>query len=152
MNNCINVQEAFNSIYKFNDIAGKFNNVKPEDIDLQLSLQFEELTESITAFEEENVNELLDGAIDTFVIASGMLQLLQAAGFKVDEALNKVVENNLSKYPAKFDVKDLPVGWNVDYNNDYKVFVIKDGNGKIRKPPYFIPVDLFGLSVYNFFS
>lgn len=146
------VSAAEYATYKFNSISNNFSGDITDGIDLQLSLVFEELTETIGAFEEENELELLDGAVDTFVTVCGLLQRLQHAGFDVNKALQKVTDNNLTKFPKTIPVKvQYPTGWTTQYNKKYQCHVIKDENGKTRKPHGFAPVDLFDCVPFTLF-
>ena len=59
--------------------------------------------------------ELLDGAVDVFVVVSGLLQKLQHFGFDVEKALLRVPENNMSKFlwlfHHKIQIGMLHRGW-----------------------------------------
>jgi len=154
MNNNVEqyIDESYSSIKKFNDIAGNLENVTPELISNQLSYIFEELTETIDAFESGNDIELLDGSVDVWVTAAGLLQKLESAGYNVQEAMWRVDCNNMSKYPPAdnpwYDL--LPEGTTAELNAKYNRVVFKDGNGKVRKPRNFVPVYLSGLEVKGF--
>lgn len=146
------VQQAYEAVEKFNNIADNLANVDNESVNLQLSLIFEELSETIAAFENKDCVELLDGAVDIFVTTCGLLQKLSSAGFNVNAALKAVCDNNLSKFPK--------VGFPVRYDEafsavlkeEHQVYVIKDSNGKIRKPSDFVPVNLLEFTPDNFFT
>lgn len=144
--------DAFASIYDFNKIGGVFNKPADEMVDLYNSLSFEELSEGIAAFESENAVECLDAAVDEFVIIVGKLQILNAAGFKVGEAIRRVNENNHSKYIPKGQFVKYNSDFHTEYNEEYGVSVIKDCNGKIRKPANFQAVDLSDLVPTSFFK
>jgi NTP pyrophosphatase (non-canonical NTP hydrolase) len=147
------IGKAFEAVYQFNEIAGVFQSDSKEAIDLYLSLTFEELSESITAFENSDPKELLDGAADVFVTVAGLLQVMQKAGFNVQEALKRVTDNNLQKFPKTIPLgMQRPAGWVISWNNQYGVHVIKDEKGKVRKPVPFYPVDLSGLYPVDFFK
>ena len=170
MNKQINsdvIAAAFDSVFEFNDISKQFDKEKVTGVDLQLDLIWEEFQETLTAMDEglsESRNkdlkeceiELLDGAVDVFVVVSGLLQKLQNAGFDVETALLRVTENNMSKFPTKISVQDPnwyeSQGWQTEWNEQYGRFVIRDGNGKTRKPVDFIPVVLSDITPGNFFK
>ena len=161
------ILDSYNKTKLFNQIAG---NIAKGDIKLQLKLMFEEFEETLKAncqfiMSESgdgkdvhiwdnlawsghlptkiNLVELLDGAIDMKVINDGLLQILEAKGFDINKALRKVGDNNLSKYPKeKPDMSQYPDGWTVTHNVQNDMWIIKDENGKIRKPLNFVPVDL----------
>ena len=155
------ILDSYNKTKQFNQIAG---NIDKGDIDLQLKLMFEEFEETLKAngqflmsssYDSQNVEvytnrgrttnlvELLDGAVDMKVINDGLLQILESKGFDIAKALQKVGDNNLSKYPkTEPDMNLYPVGWTKEYKPKHGVWVIKDENGKIRKPLDYIPVDL----------
>lgn len=140
----MNIQEAYEQVNKFNTIAGVLDNPNYETLDLYNSLGFEELSESITALEEDNKVEILDGCLDEFFIICGKMQILEKMGYNVQEGLKRVCENNLSKFPTKemVDEHTLQEYPSSTYNKEFDTFAIKNSIGKIMKPPGFIPVDL----------
>jgi len=162
------VAAAFDNVFKFNNISKQFEGDVLSGINLQLDLIFEEFcTETIQAFEQgcnaldskdyEEANKqsekLLDGAVDTFVVVSGLLQKLHAAGMDVDAALLRVTENNLSKFPKKVEYAWCEKqGYTPVFNEQYACFVLKDKNGKTRKPIDYKSVDLSDLVPKDFFK
>lgn len=143
--------KAYSEVKKFNEIAGQLDVVTEESIALQLDLIQEEYLETVEAFDGKNNVELLDGAIDMFVVVSGLLQKLEASGYNVAEAMKRVTDNNLSKFPDDAPPTiPVPVEWNEQWtlihNRQHKVLVWRDGNGKIRKPHGYQSVDLHGLT------
>lgn len=140
------IAEAYESVHTFNDIAGNLNDVTYDSIDNQLSFIFEELTETIDAMETKNRVELLDGACDLYVTVAGLMQKLEAKGYDVARALQRVNQNNLDKFPKVMCsgqwmyVKEnqfTPI-----FNDKHECFVLKDKDGKIRKPVGFKAVNL----------
>ena len=136
-----NNQAVYNSVKRFNEIAGSLNNVTDANVDLQLSLIFEELAETIDAFEAGDKLGLLDGACDLRVTVDGLIQILEALKYNVEDAMTAVCENNLSKFKSTVSKADKE-RYTVSLNNKHKVFVLKDGNGKIRKPDSYESVNL----------
>ena len=128
------IRKAYDQVREFNDIAGNLTNVTDDSVDNQIGFIFEELSETITGFEEGNRVEVLDGACDLFVTVAGLLQKLEAQGYNVAEALTRVNENNLSKFPAVGELFGQPIGCTATLNEKYNRMVIKDGVGKVRKP------------------
>lgn len=169
MNKQINsdiIAAAFDSVYKFNDISKQFEGDKRAGVDLSIDLIFEELVETISAMDEGMSDypnsdkldaeiELLDGAADVFVVVMGLLQKLQNVGFDVEKALIRVCENNLSKFPKSIPPNDFnwyeQQKWTPVYNDKYSCFVLKDENGKTKKPIDFVPVTLADLVPKDFF-
>lgn len=139
------IKVAYNEVAEFNDIAGNLTNVTLESVDAQLGFIFEELTETIDGLESGNMVELLDGACDLFVTVGGLLQKLEAMGFNVAHGLGRVNANNLSKFPKLGAAYRNPEGFTATLNEKYQRIVLKDGNGKVRKPGDFVPVDLSDL-------
>lgn len=154
------IAAAFDSVYEFNDISKQFEGDPREGLDLQLDLIWEEYTETIAAMDDgcsgyPNIDrrtaeiELLDGACDLFVVVVGLLQKLQNAGFNVQEALQRVTDNNLSKFPTSINPQDWnwyeSQKWTPVYNDSYGKFVLKDENGKSRKPINYCPVNIYDL-------
>lgn len=161
------IAATFDSVFEFNDISKQFDKDPVPAVDLQIDLIFEELTETISAMDaglselrnkdlKECEVELLDGAVDVFVVVSGLLQKLQYFGFDVETALSRVADNNLSKFPVGISPQDTnwyaSQGWETEYNHKYDRFVIRDGNGKTRKSVDFVPVVLDDLVPGNFFN
>lgn len=136
------VKDAYTSIAMCNEIAGNLVNVTDESIDNQITLIFEELTETIDGFEAGNNVEVLDGAIDMFVVVSGLMQKLEAKGYKVAEALQRVTENNLTKFPPLGSLFSYDPEYKLVYSEKHKRTAIMDANGKYRKPHQYVPVSL----------
>lgn len=142
-------------VIEFNEVAGTTQTYNPRKVALYVGLQLEELAEQISSFRDpklgkllvaleyhsrlfkngefdqvvrnantlEQRTEFLDGAIDSAVVAIGSAI---AIGSDVEGATHAVADNNLSKYPLVDGVR----------------IVLKDGNGKIQKPPGFASVKL----------
>lgn len=139
----------YNQVKKFNSVAGNLDNVTPESISNQLSFIYEELVEGIDALEAGDDEELLDGCADLFVTVAGLMQKLDAAGFKVAEAITRVNENNLSKFDSTGNFQ--PPNTNAVYNKQYDLYAFLDKEtGKIRKPTNFASVNLEGTYVKGF--
>lgn len=141
----MNIQEAYEQVFKFNKIAGVLDSPTYDTVDMYNSLGFEEMSESITALEEGNKVEVLDGCLDEFFIICGKMQILEKMGYNVQEGLKRVCENNLSKFPSVVDGCTRLKEYTATVNKEYNVYVIKDINGKVRKPEGFVPVDISDL-------
>lgn len=155
-----NIEESYNQIKMFNDLAGQLESPSNESIALQLDLIQEEYLEGVEAFDNDDKIELLDAACDMYVVVSGLLQKLEAQGYDVDKALKLVCENNMSKFTAPPDMEyacaneyalcyterpELSEGYSLSEIKDmpkYQFWYYTDGNGKLRKPPGFKPVDI----------
>ena len=142
----------YTEIKKFNEIGGSLNKITKESIALQLDLIQEEYLESVQAFDDCNPEEFADGIADIFVVVCGMIQKLEVAGYDMEAVLERVCDNNLSKY--------IPINTTIHYdpeftktlNEKHQVFVLRDKNGKIRKPTGFTAVNLYGLVPKTFFK
>ena len=152
----MNIEDHYWDVYAFNNIAGNFENVNVESIDAQIKVVVEEVKELEKAFAEKNSVEMLDGVCDAFVTVAGLMQKMQAAGFNVNKAIERVCENNLTKFPNEIDACGdqhyAEQGWNIFQNFEYDCYVLKDKNGKIRKPLNFKAVDISDLVPENFFK
>ena len=146
------IAKAYTSVKKFNEIAGTLKAPSLELLDLYNSLGFEELSESISAFEEKNTVEILDGSLDELYIIFGKLQLLEALGMNVTEGIKRVCENNLSKFIPDGNALRYPADVIAERNEKYGVTVLRRADGKIQKPIGFSPVDLSDLVPKNFFK
>lgn len=147
----MNYASSANDITLFNNISGNLDNVDINSIDLQLSLLFEELTETIDGVETKNAVELLDGAVDCYVIVVGLLEKLQQRGFKVEDAIDRITENNMSKFP-KVKPENVQEGYTVAFVPEHDVYVVRNAAGKIMKPAGFQPVTLDDLVPQNVFG
>lgn len=152
----MNIEDHYQDVATFNRIAGNFDNVDEASLAAQIKVVVEEVAELNDAFSDKNAVEMLDGVCDAFVTVAGLMQKMEVAGFNVDEALKRVCENNLEKFPktipipaaaSYFDNK-----WQVKYNSKYDCYVLKDQNGKIRKPLGFQSVVLDDLVPKSFFG
>lgn len=134
----------------FNDIAEKSNLYSLVDLEAQYDLIKEEVDEIWDGLVNKDLEEILDGCIDTLVVTLGLLQKLENAGVDVKQAMKLTSENNLSKFTssegiAYASVKEYAkkgIAVEANYNGYLKVYVLKDANGKVRKPIGFVSNDL----------
>ena len=142
-------------VLEFNRIAGQTNEFNPRNISLYVGLVLEEVEELIASIPDdsggdlgrlkvaldwnsrrfkqgdfdhlvERVNkvEALDACVDISVVSIGCANAL---GADVEGACNEVAESNLSKFPV---------------GEGGQRVVLKDENGKIRKPESYRPPQL----------
>ena len=148
------------NVFNFNEIAGNNLDTSLASFEAQQKCLVEEVQEISEGIANKNLEEVLDGVVDTMYVAIGMLHKLKEMGIDVEEAMRRIGENNLSKYPEVSDhVIDSTVdlydkkGVKISYSfarspmDDYKVVVFKDENGKIRKSYGFESVTLKDLVV-----
>lgn len=135
---------SVNKIFRFNSIAGSFTNVDRQKLQLQIKLIKEELLELEESVETDNQKETLDGICDVLVTSLGFAQMLTHQGYDVYGALEEVADNNLTKFPSTYDIVVDTFNW---FKTEYpdvtltaspdqtkSKWVIKDQNGKVRKP------------------
>lgn len=142
MNTKMTIEECVSGVELFNEIAGNFNLVTQESLVAQANVVEEEGRELLEAALEGNPNEILKECIDCLVVVHGMAQMLQEQGYDVLGAWNAVNKNNLSKFPLTEKeacesvdaLSDQGVFCTIETNDHYQVYVIKDENGKVRKP------------------
>lgn len=133
----------YEEVKMFNEIAGTLDNVSVESISNQLDFHYEEGIETITAFDEQDDCELVDGVADQFVTLMGLIQKMEQVGYNVAEAIKRVNANNLSKYTMFKEFQ--PPNTNAVYNVKHGLWVFLDKEtNKIKKPLNFKPVDLSG--------
>ena len=136
----------YEDVYTFNEIAGVFESkdTPQKQIERAVKIFKEECNETIDAAKDLDSVELLDGVCDVFVTLSGLMQVMDNLGFNVQEALQRVCQNNLEKYPDgdKEVLAYQPLNTECTYNEWYDVHVFKDKNGKVKKPVGFQPVEL----------
>jgi hypothetical protein len=152
----MDIMRQYESVERFNDIAGNFDNVDVAAIEAQIKVVVEEITELKDAFYNKDAVGLLDGVCDGFVTLMGLIQKMNVAGFEVSEAIDRVNANNLEKFPTHMSINQIgeyeDEGWIVTPNEKYNCFIIKDQNAKIRKHLGFKPVEIADLVPEGFFG
>jgi hypothetical protein len=143
------IEQGYKDVVLFNTLAGNLTGVTDESVDAQISFIFSELEETITGFEEGNRVEVLDGACDLFVTVAGLMQKLEAQGYDVATALDRVNANNLTKFPKDVSPED-GRQYTASFNAQYSRYVLKDSTGKVRKPSNFVSVYLGDLLPVRF--
>mgnify|MGYP003609782369 CR=1 FL=1 len=129
------------------EIAGQDKEFSYQFRKQQLSYIQSEVQELADALEELDLVEELDACQDILVTVFGYLQKLEALGARVDKAMVKTADNNLSKFPTTLEevqqtqefyktVKNKETVFG--YNSDYKRYVVRDMNGKYLKPSSFV--------------
>lgn len=99
------------NVFNFNEIAGNNLDTSLASFEAQQKCLVEEVNEISSGLQNKDVEEVLDGVVDTLYVAIGMLHKLKEMGIDVEEAMCRIGENNLSKYPEVSDhVIDSTVG------------------------------------------
>ena len=140
---------------EFNKTAGvpvkdSFGYPTEENFKLQLSLIKEELDETEEAFKNKDSVEVLDGLADTLYVLSGLVNLF-GLDDKMEEAIERVHESNMSKFPKSYEeairtvdkYKNSNVNCHMVSRGESKVVVRDDG--KILKSINYKPVYLVDL-------
>ena len=144
------MQDFYESVKKFNSIAGS-TNTDIKAFKNQIRLIYEEgIQEGEEALKDKSVVKMLDSTIDTLYVVMGNLQRLELMGCDIYGAIKQVCEDNLLKFPSdvaiaqKSVVNYNSVNTNVSfsYNEEYDCYVLKDSNGKVKKPVNFVSTDL----------
>lgn len=97
------LDKLYEMVKQFNLLAGLPQKFDPqsnefwEQLDQQIRVVEEETKELRAAYEERNLVEVLDGAVDVFVTNSGVMDILQNSGVSVTGAGYEVCANNLTK-------------------------------------------------------
>ncbi len=133
------------------EIAGQDKEFSYQFRKQQLSYIQSEVQELADALEELDLVEELDACMDILVTVVGYIQKLEALGARVDVAMVKTADNNISKFPTTLEevqqtqdfyktVKNKETVFG--YNPDYKRYVVRDMNGKYLKCKSFVENDL----------
>ena len=144
------------NVFNFNEIAGNNLDTSLASFEAQQKCLVEEVNEISTGLKNKDVEEVLDGVVDTLYVAIGMLHKLKEMGIDVEEAMQRIAENNLSKSPIfnhEVIEKTLEIykqkGISLDYRtyvtNDGTVVVFTDEYAKVKKPFGFQSVELTDL-------
>ena len=139
--------------YTFNTIAGTDLAVHYEAFWQQFAVLLEEVREIEDALYYSDLTEVVDGVIDTLVVALGLWQKLENKGVDMNKAAELIAANNLSKYPSltkseviaatieMYKAKNIEV--EVTSNIPYHCYVFRNKHtGKILKPYGFESVDI----------
>lgn len=153
-----NLQDYYNQIVAWNKKAGVkdhvFGTLDWENaVLLQSKLLVEEANETVAAIRYGNLIELLDGAVDTFVILSKLFDMLEKAGFDVESSIQQIIHNNQKKifnsYYEACDAKEkLEERDDKEYTietatlNNVCYYTVRRFDGKIAKPIDFVAVEL----------
>lgn len=153
-----NLQDYYNQIIDWNKKAGvkdhEFGTIDWDSaVTLQTALLLEETQESVDAIKYGDMTELLDGAVDVFVILSKLLDMLEKAGFDVEGGIQQIIDNNQNKIFNSFyeaceakekleerDDKEYYIETSV-FNN-LSFYTVRRQDGKIAKPVGFVAVEL----------
>lgn len=92
--------------YAFNFYAGKEDKYEVPDLRNQAERIREELNECFEGLDNNDPKELLDGIVDVMVTAFGLMQQMENAGFDVLGAMQKIAQNNLTKFPASKEIAE----------------------------------------------
>ena len=149
-----NTQTLYNKIYQFNNFAGNLDVVTVDDISNQLDIDYSEVIETIEAFDEKDTTEYIDGLADKYVTLTGLIQQMEAIGFNMDEAIERVCDNNLTKFvdAGRYTSGIQPDNTEAIHIPEHNLIMFKDENGKVKKPLNYIPVDLSDLVVKDIFK
>lgn len=162
----INYNEIAGKVLAWNNIVGDFAPTTNEDILLQTDLCVEEAKETREGIWDRDCNgntktpefdwaEVLDGAVDQFVVLCKLLDQLEDKGIDVNKAFTKVLENNSSKFIPNTKESEGIVTNTVEmyedrgvnvifrYSTEGDCFTVKNAaTGKLLKPYGFVPVNL----------
>lgn len=153
-----NLQDYYNQIIDWNKKAGvkdhEFGTIDWDSaVTLQTALLLEETQETVDAIKYGEMTELLDGAVDVFVIVSKLLDMLEKAGFDVEGGIQQIIDNNQNKIFNSFyeaceakekleqrDDKEYYIETSV--LNNISFYTVRRQDGKIAKPVGFVAVEL----------
>lgn len=144
------VEECVDGVITFNNIGGNLENIDYPKLRAQAAVVYEEGKEYYDAvFLKQGPEQTLKEIIDVLVTAHGAAAQLEALGYDVCGAWQVVNDNNLTKFCDKvtaeyskhyYDEAGTPVS--IQCHCPSNSWIIRDKNGKIRKPINYKPVDL----------
>lgn len=144
------LDEMYKAVKDFNTIAGS-TNTDYKSFKNQVALIYEEgVKEAEEALRDGSVVKMLDSVVDALYVVMGNLQRLELMGCDIQGAIKQVCTDNISKFPSDEEIaaktvlhynkQNINASW--EYNEDYRRYVIKDENKKVRKPVGFTSTDL----------
>jgi hypothetical protein len=119
----------------------------------QATLVVEESVEAFDETIEEDIGKLLKEVSDVMVTAIGLYQKLQDCGYPIEEALDKVCDNNLTKFHRNVDEANLSVKHHLAQgietfvrmiqmdNGDEYFGIIRKSDGKLLKPYDYVKIN-----------
>lgn len=142
--------------YRFNWIAGNDKKISKQSFLDQFAVLDEEVKEIFQGLENNDLEEVTDGVVDTIVVALGLLQKLETMGVDTQGVMLQIGDNNMQKFPLISDLREQSVvektvkkykekGITVDVSTSPtgSRWVFKNqATGKILKPFGFEAVDL----------
>lgn len=153
-----NLQDYYNQIISWNTKAGVKDHTYgtldwERAVELQSKLLVEESSETIEAITHGDMVELLDGAVDTFVILSKLMDMLEKAGFDVEGGIQQIIDNNQKKiFNSYFEACEAKEKLEERDNKEYYIetavlnglsfYTVRREDGKIAKPVGFVAVEL----------
>jgi len=131
-------------------IAGQAQEINQKAKLQQFNIINEEVQELKEAIEDNNLTEQLDACIDTLVTVFGFMVKLERQGANLSKAMDTTGDNNLSKFPTDRSIAEDTVEFyltknkptTISYNPVYSKYVIRDNEGKYKKPKGFVENDL----------
>ena len=154
------MQDMYESVIKFNIMAksiAPLYSCRSEEfytrLKQQLALVQEELNEALQSIENKDNPELIKELVDIGVVWMGAMGVMRSAGFQIQDAMEKVCENNLnkildSKEEAEESIKALAEKGveayieEVFYFGDTYYALRRKSDGKILKPYFFKKLDV----------
>lgn len=139
------------NVNNFNYLAGKVEKpVQRKTLKNQIERIEEEVTElRYKGVLDMNQKEILDGIVDVLVTAFGFAQLLEANGYDVAGAMQKVASNNMTKILDDFELANNTVKMYQDKGEECYIKNVEDcftvlrrSDDKVMKPVGYVPVDL----------
>ena len=136
-----NLPGLVEGVVTFNTVSGNLLDVNSSSLLAQSKVVLEEATELLEAVEgNEGQEQILKEAVDCLVTIFGMVAMLNRLGYDVSGAWQAVNGNNMTKFPT--DRVEAIYAADAIANETGKVcsvferdgrYIIKDGNGKVRK-------------------
>lgn len=145
------VFEFVSNVNDFNYFAGKVEKpLSYKALKNQSKRIEEELNELYyKGVADNNPKEILDGIVDVLVTSFGLAQLLEANGYNVAKAMQKIATNNMSKILGDFELANDTVKMYQDKGEDCYIKNVEDcftvlrrSDDKIMKPIGYVSVDI----------
>lgn len=153
-------QEMYDAVVKFNVMAKGIKPIYSPTSDefysrmaVQLKLLRDEVDETLEAIEDKDNPEILKEAVDVGVVWMGMMAILRAAGFQIQQGMEDVCDNNLSKIVDNLEDAEKSVAAldeqgvkayieEVFYFGETYYAIRRASDGKILKPYFFKKADV----------
>lgn len=138
------------AIWDFNQISGASQELQKRNLQHQMKLIQEEVKEANADLVVGDFEGFCKEMADVYVTVIGMMQKLENLGVDTAGVIKETAYNNLTKYPrnlseaeaSKQDYLSKGIEVNHTYNSFDNCYILRDKEGKVRKPTNYVKANV----------